>query len=299
MDVIFPDGTKVKALSLSQRRINDPDRDYGLYLDGAWEPTWEADIIDWPDRGLPADNKAAAAKIRHAFQRAQAGERVELGCIGGFGRTGTTLACMALLASVARDHAVGWVREHYLPGAIETPDQEEWVLWFHDHLNRVAWCFFRNLVHAVYREARHVGSAGDAAAKLVIDDSRYAAAAAKCKSNRSLLDSKEPYSQTGSARTPEDVLCPYVRLTALTPEDLVEVYESSGWKPKYGGKKWAMIARSLIALRDALLKADVGAAGKLCDNLASLCHNSGRLVPTRAEWEQSPYIRRKWPELCS
>ena len=41
-----------------------------------------------------------------------AGERVEVTCGGGTGRTGTVLACMAVLAGVAADDAVGWVRAH-------------------------------------------------------------------------------------------------------------------------------------------------------------------------------------------
>ena len=55
---------------------------------------------------------------------------VEIGCLGGLGRTGTVLACMAVLAGVDPLDAVPWVRENYRSGAIETPDQESWVGWF-------------------------------------------------------------------------------------------------------------------------------------------------------------------------
>ena len=40
------------------------------------------------------------------------------------------LACMAVLAGVDAKEAVAWVREHYQPNAVETPNQERWVLWF-------------------------------------------------------------------------------------------------------------------------------------------------------------------------
>jgi hypothetical protein len=40
--------------------------------------------------------------------------------------------------------------------------------------SNVAWCTFRNLLHAVYREARHVGPPGDPDAKLVLSEGRYA-----------------------------------------------------------------------------------------------------------------------------
>jgi len=130
--VHFPDGTSVSACSLASRREENPDRDYGLYMDVSWAPTWDADLIDWPDFGMPADPETAATLIEDAFARAQCGERVEIGCIGGLGRTGTVLACMAVLAGVLPEDAVEWVRGHYHPGAIETPEQEAWVLWFGD-----------------------------------------------------------------------------------------------------------------------------------------------------------------------
>ena len=131
MDVTLPDGTRVRASSLADRRETDPGRDFGLYMDSRWQPTWPADTIDWPDFGLPAAPDEAAAQIRAAFERAKAGERVEIGCLGGLGRTGTVLACMAVLAGVPAAHeAVGWVRANYNPAAVETPEQAEWVAWF-------------------------------------------------------------------------------------------------------------------------------------------------------------------------
>ncbi len=127
MRVVFPDGTPVAACGLSDRRADDPDRDFGLYMDPCWEPTWPAELIDWEDFGLPADPQRAAAQIRAAFARAQAGERVEVGCAGGLGRTGTVLACMAVLAGVPSDAAVAWVRSNYDERAVETVEQEDWV----------------------------------------------------------------------------------------------------------------------------------------------------------------------------
>ena len=56
-----------------------------------------------------------------------AGERVEIACGGGRGRTGTALACIAQLAGIAPDAATAWVREHYDPRAVETPWQRRYV----------------------------------------------------------------------------------------------------------------------------------------------------------------------------
>jgi len=61
---------------------------------------------------------------RHAVS---AGERVEVGCAGGLGRTGTVLACMASLGGVPPGEAVAWVRANYRPAAVETAEQEAFV----------------------------------------------------------------------------------------------------------------------------------------------------------------------------
>ena len=130
MDVTLPDGTRIRALPISERTEHDNERDFGLYMDERWRPTWAAETIAWPDFGLPSDPKAAAAQIENAFSRARRGERVEIGCLGGRGRTGTVLACMAVLAGLQASDAVVWVRANYDPLAVETQDQAEWVLWF-------------------------------------------------------------------------------------------------------------------------------------------------------------------------
>ena len=85
------------------------------------------------DFGLPADSDAAAGAIEDAFARARAGRLVEVGCLGGRGRTGTVLACMAVLSGVSGTDAVAWVRRAYHPRAVETPEQERWVRWFAEH----------------------------------------------------------------------------------------------------------------------------------------------------------------------
>ena len=104
--VRFPDGTEITASPLYARREENPDRDFGLYMDPQWAPTWEAALIDWPDFSLPANPEEAAAQIRDAFERARAGQRVEIGCIGALGRTGIVLACMAILSGVPPSEAV-------------------------------------------------------------------------------------------------------------------------------------------------------------------------------------------------
>ena len=134
MDVLFPDGTAVRASSIGERVVDDPTRSFGLYLDMRWAPSWPAEVIDWPDFGLPADGDRAADQITAAFARARSGDLVEVGCVGGLGRTGTVLACMAVLAGVPGASAVDWVRREYNPAAVETSAQEQWVRWFADRV---------------------------------------------------------------------------------------------------------------------------------------------------------------------
>jgi hypothetical protein len=129
--VVFPDGTAVQASGLAARGAEPCD--FGLYLDARWAPTWPAVVVEWEDFGVPRRPEAAAEAIQDAFARARAGEVVEVGCAGGLGRTGTALACMAILAGVLPDRAVAWVREHYDERAVETEAQEDWPLWFAEH----------------------------------------------------------------------------------------------------------------------------------------------------------------------
>ena len=118
----------MRASPLSDRGAAECD--FGLYLDARWEPSWPAELIDWQDFGVPREPEAAARQITSAFARAQSGERVEVGCVGGLGRTGTVLACMAVLAGTPPSEAVSWVRSNYDVRAVETKEQEAWVQWF-------------------------------------------------------------------------------------------------------------------------------------------------------------------------
>ncbi len=53
-----------------------------------------------------------------------------MACSGGRGRTGTALACLAILDGVPADDAVGYVRQHYDPHAVETLWQRRFVARF-------------------------------------------------------------------------------------------------------------------------------------------------------------------------
>jgi Protein-tyrosine phosphatase len=127
--VVLPDGTRVTAASFDPAapysRARDPD--YGLYLDPRWQPPWDHGYVDWPDFGVPADAEAVAGALKTVLERARSGQDVEVGCLGGHGRTGTALACLAVLAGYPASDAVAWVRSSYCAKAVETPEQEAFV----------------------------------------------------------------------------------------------------------------------------------------------------------------------------
>ena len=130
--VVLPDGTKVIAVSFDEADPYTRDRppDFGIYLDGRWQPPWPHEHVDWPDFGVPDDAAALSRALRDALSRARAGDRVEVGCLGGHGRTGTALACLAVLSGLPPADAVAWVRANYCAKAVETDPQEAFVAAF-------------------------------------------------------------------------------------------------------------------------------------------------------------------------
>jgi len=101
---------------------------FGLYLLGSRPPAmpWPSRWVRWPDWWLPVDRDDARDAIVETWRRAAA-ERVEVACGGGRGRTGTVLACLAVLDGVAAADAVDHVRRGHHPRAVETPWQRRYV----------------------------------------------------------------------------------------------------------------------------------------------------------------------------
>jgi len=124
----LPDGRAVRGRGLRNPLPDGPLPTFGLYVIGKEPPTtdWPQRWVRWPDFGLPRDRDDARAAFVEAYERA-ASERVEVACGGGKGRTGTALACLAILGGVAPHEAVAYVRERYDRHAVETPWQKRYV----------------------------------------------------------------------------------------------------------------------------------------------------------------------------
>ncbi|MFJ4834223.1 protein phosphatase [Streptomyces sp. NPDC088747] len=128
----LPSGRLVRGRAL--RRPLDPAApvpSYAVHLLGRRPPEvpWESSWIRWPDFRLPADRALARETLAGAWRRSAA-ERVEIACGGGRGRTGTALACLAVLDGVPADEAVDYVRRNYDRRAVETPWQRGYVRGF-------------------------------------------------------------------------------------------------------------------------------------------------------------------------
>ena len=123
--VTFVDGTTVTGVSFAAQNPYQRETapSFGLYLDQRWAPPWPHTHVEWPDFGVPADLDSFRAALADALERARRGEIVELGCHGGHGRTGTALACLAMLTGTPPNEAVEWVRANYCEKAVETDEQ--------------------------------------------------------------------------------------------------------------------------------------------------------------------------------
>jgi protein-tyrosine phosphatase len=137
--VLLPDGTPVRGRGRRDPLPAGPLPDFSLCLGRPGHdpaPDWDCAWIDWPDFRVPRDRPGATAAIVDAYERARAGRLVEVSCTGGTGRTGTVLACMAVLAGHPAADAVAWTRAHYRARAVETPWQRRWVRAFGERVRR-------------------------------------------------------------------------------------------------------------------------------------------------------------------
>nr|MDT0659010.1 protein phosphatase [Micromonospora sp. DSM 115978] len=127
----LPSGRLVRGRGLRRPIPPGATPTFAVYLLGRTPPAvnWESRWVRWPDFWLPNDRGQARDALHEAWRHAETG-RVEIACDGGRGRTGTALACLAIIDGVPAPEAVAFVRRHYHPGAVETPWQKRYVARF-------------------------------------------------------------------------------------------------------------------------------------------------------------------------
>lgn len=129
-------------------RVDSDWADVGLYLDGSWanltllcSPGFRPRfaqyrpsrllVYPWPDLGVPREPARFLRALRWALRQATEGKRVEIGCAGGHGRTGTTLAAMLILQGMSPKRAAARIRKTYCHEAIESKGQMQMLLRLH------------------------------------------------------------------------------------------------------------------------------------------------------------------------
>jgi hypothetical protein len=116
--------------------------DVGFYLDGSWSQSTmmcspgfrprfaryrpsRLMIYPWPDLGVPREPARFRRAMHWLLRQATERKRIEIGCAGGHGRTGATLAGLLILQGMTANRAIQKVRREYCHDAIETKAQTQ------------------------------------------------------------------------------------------------------------------------------------------------------------------------------
>lgn len=121
----------------------------GLYLDERWaahslllspgpelpflrKRTNAGRIVLWPwaDYEIPDEPRLFARALKWLLREAGKGKVIEIGCMGGHGRTGTVLACLLVLQGANPATALTKVWTEYCSEAVESRAQQELVRQF-------------------------------------------------------------------------------------------------------------------------------------------------------------------------
>lgn len=119
--------------------------DIGFYLDSRWasesllvspglnppfgKRTSSPRIVlfPWEDWGVPANHQLFRRALRWLLKEASRGKKIEIGCMGGHGRTGTALACLLMVQGLGHSRAVSKVWSRYCEEAIESRNQLDFI----------------------------------------------------------------------------------------------------------------------------------------------------------------------------
>jgi hypothetical protein len=118
------------------------DPDVGFYLDSRWgsdlllvspgtagpftrgrRSNSKVVVFPWPDYGVPRDTKVLLRCLKWLLKQIQDGRTVEVGCMGGHGRTGSVLAALLVGQGLTPEAAIRRVWRRYCQEAIESQQQ--------------------------------------------------------------------------------------------------------------------------------------------------------------------------------
>jgi len=80
-------------------------------------------LYPWPDYGMPKDRKCLMRSLSWLLKQVEQEKIVEIGCMGGHGRTGTALAALLVLQGIPAQDAIRRVWRRYCEEAIESKSQ--------------------------------------------------------------------------------------------------------------------------------------------------------------------------------
>jgi hypothetical protein len=138
----LPGGLKVHLSGSMNRKETKPKPTVAVYLDGSWLrgsilsnsmlgmrwPKQESEphvvYLSWPDFGVVPVQQLQEV-IQWAWEQVREGAILEIGCLGGHGRTGTFVAGMMVENGLPPKEAISRIRSGYCSKAIETWAQEK------------------------------------------------------------------------------------------------------------------------------------------------------------------------------
>jgi hypothetical protein len=124
-------GTSLDSPDRRLHTAHDEPADFGLFLDERWRGETNArtaHFVYWPMLEAPVEDELLVVRVEEAAQALRDGQRVEVGCFGGHGRTGTVVALLdVLLGGVSPEAALARMRTDYCEWSVGSVDLERFL----------------------------------------------------------------------------------------------------------------------------------------------------------------------------
>lgn len=109
------------------------------WTNGKKAAPWPMAYLEWHDYGVPESFDTTITVLEWTWQQILDGKRVETGCLGGHGRTGTFLALLLVKQGVKPGTACTQVWDEYCEEAIESKSQVELIVRVYEHYHGKKW----------------------------------------------------------------------------------------------------------------------------------------------------------------